>query len=319
MIQDLNYRKLYEEALRIRLVESRIAERYPEGKMRCPVHLSIGQEIPSAIFQQVFKPGDSAVSTHRAHAHYLAMGGDLPRMIAEIYGKVTGCSMGRGGSMHLIDLEKGFLGSSAIVGNSIPIGVGVAYAKKLEADQSVSFIFLGDGAIEEGSFFESANFAAIHKLPVVFVVENNLYSVYTRLGPRQPANRSISNLASAIGLNCEVADDSDFSGTYSKFIALSEFARLGKGPSLIEINTYRKLEHCGPSDDDHLGYRPTAELAKFKEVDLLENLQRLLILSTHDRQQLEARIHMEVDKAFDFAESSRFPTYEEATGGVYAI
>ena len=165
--------------------------------------------------------------------------------------------------MHLIDLEKGFLGSSAIVGNSIPIGVGVAYAKKLEADQSVSFIFLGDGAIEEGSFFESANFAAIHKLPVVFVVENNLYSVYTRLGPRQPANRSISNLASAIGLNCEVADDSDFSGTYSKFIALSEFARLGKGPSLIEINTYRKLEHCGPSDDDHLGYRPTAELAKF--------------------------------------------------------
>lgn len=286
--------------------------------MRCPVHLSIGQEIPSAIFQQVFRPGDSAVSTHRAHAHYLAMGGDLPRMIAEIYGKVTGCSMGRGGSMHLVDLEKGFLGSSAIVGNSIPIGVGVAYAKQLEGDQSLSFIFLGDGAIEEGSFFESANFAAVHKLPAVFVVENNLYSVYTKLDSRQPANRSICNLASAIGLNCDVADDSDFSGTFSKFIALSEFARSGKGPSLIEINTYRKLEHCGPSDDDHLGYRPIAELAKFKEIDLLENLERFLNLSTYDRQKLEARIHTEVDEAFEFAESSRFPTYEEAIGGVYA-
>jgi pyruvate dehydrogenase E1 component alpha subunit len=150
MTKPLNLFQLYETAMRIRLVESRIAEKYSEGKMRCPVHLSIGQEIPSAIFEQVIQVGDTAVSTHRAHAHYLAMGGNLPRMIAEIYGKITGCSKGRGGSMHLIDLEKGFLGSSAIVGNSIPIGVGVGYAKQLNRDKSVSFIFLGDGASEEG-------------------------------------------------------------------------------------------------------------------------------------------------------------------------
>ncbi len=318
MNQELDLQQLYKSALRIRLVESMIADKYAEGYMRCPVHLSIGQEIPSAIFQQVVKPGDTAISTHRAHAHYLAMGGNLPKMIAEIYGKATGCSKGRGGSMHLIDLEKGFLGSSAIVGNSIPVGVGVGLAKQLNKEDAVSFIFLGDGAIEEGSFYESANFAVVHKLPVVFIVENNLYSVYTNLSPRQPENRSITKLASAIGLKCESAEDTDYSGTFSKFLSLTEYARAGHGASLIEINTYRRLEHCGPSDDDHLGYRPIDELTKFKHVDLIKTLGETLGLSTIELEALEQDIHSEIDSAFIYAESSPFPTYEEAVGGVYA-
>ena len=318
MTQELDLLRLYKTALRIRLVESRIAERYPEGNMRCPVHLSIGQEIPSAIFQQVVKPGDSAISTHRAHAHYLAMGGNLPKMVAEIYGKVTGCSKGRGGSMHLIDLEKGFLGSSAIVGNSIPIGVGVGYAKKLKKDESLIFIFLGDGAIEEGSFYESANFAAVHKLPVVFVVENNLYSVYTGLSARQPAGRSISKLASSIGLYCDSADDSEILDCFSKLASLTDYARSGKGPSLIEINTYRTLEHCGPNDDDNLGYRPKVELAEFKERDLLVDLENDLSLTAQDIDEIRVEIHKDIEDAFEFAESSPFPTIEQATGGVYA-
>lgn len=318
MTQGLDLLELYKTALRIRLVESRIAARYSEGNMRCPVHLSIGQEIPSAIFEQVKRLGDSAISTHRAHAHYLAMGGNLPKMIAEIYGKVTGCSKGRGGSMHLIDLEKGFLGSSAIVGNSIPVGVGVAYAKQLNNDKSVSFIFLGDGAIEEGSFYESVNFAAVHKLPAVFIVENNLYSVYTSLIPRQPEGRSISKLASAIGLYCVSVDDSDFSGSYAKFLSVTEHARSGKGPSLIEINTYRKLEHCGPNDDDNLGYRPVDELSQFKERDLITELGSNLSLSVEELASIAIDIQAEIDEAFIFAESSPFPTFEQATGDVYA-
>ena len=318
MNSELNYDQLYKTALRIRLVESRIAELYSEGKMRCPVHLSVGQEIPSAIFEQIMASGDTAISTHRAHAHYLAAGGDLPRMIAEIYGKVTGCSKGRGGSMHLIDLEKGFLGSSAIVGNSIPVGVGVGYAKQLDEKEGVSFIFLGDGAIEEGSFYESANFAALHKLPVVFVVENNLYSVYTGLGSRQPENRSISHLASAIGLNCETVDDFDFSGTYSKLLTLTSHSRRGHGASLLEINTYRKLEHCGPNDDDHLGYRPKEELDRFKDVDLLQSLQQSLVMTTTEYEQIHLSIRAEIDSAFSFAESSPFPTYNDVISGVYA-
>jgi pyruvate dehydrogenase E1 component alpha subunit len=282
------------------------------------VHLSIGQEISSAIFEQVVESGDTAISTHRAHAHYLAMGGDLPRMIAEIYGKATGCSKGRGGSMHLIDLEKGFLGSSAIVGNSIPVGVGVGYAKQLDKKENVSFIFLGDGAIEEGSFYESANFAALHKLPVVFVVENNLYSVYTGMGSRQPENRSISDLASAIGLNCETVDDSDFSETFSKLLTLTSHSRRGRGASLLEINTYRKLEHCGPNDDDHLGYRPKEELDRLKDVDLLQSLRQSLTMTTTESEQIHLSIQAEIDIAFSFAETSPFPTYHEVIRGVYA-
>lgn len=318
MIRELDLLQVYKTSLRIRLVESRIAEKYPEGNMRCPVHLSIGQEIPSAIFQQVVKPGDTAISTHRAHAHYLAMGGNLPKMVAEIYGRETGCSKGRGGSMHLIDLEKGFLGSSAIVGNSIPVGVGVGYAKKLNEDDSISFIFLGDGAIEEGSFYESANFAAVHKLPVVFVVENNMYSVYTSLSARQPADRSISKLSSAIGLKSDSAEDSEILNCFSKLSYLTDYTRSGKGPSLIEINTYRKLEHCGPNDDDNLGYRPKVELAEFKDRDLLEVLKHDLSLTAKDIDLIKSEIQKEIELAFKFAESSPFPTIKHATAGVYA-
>jgi TPP-dependent pyruvate/acetoin dehydrogenase alpha subunit len=318
MNQVLDLALLYKTALRIRLIESRIAEKYSEGNMRCPVHLSIGQEIPSAIFQQLVKPGDTAISTHRAHAHYLAMGGNLPRMIAEIFGKVTGCSKGRGGSMHLIDLEKGFLGSSAIVGNSIPIGVGVGYAKQLDKNPGVSFIFLGDGATEEGSFFESANFAAVHKLPVVFVLENNLYSVYTGLSPRQPENRSMTSLASAIGLKCETAEDSDFTDTFLKLSSITQYAREGYGPCLVEIKTYRRLEHCGPNDDDNLGYRPNHELSKLKDIDLIAKLEKLLELSIEENDVIVANIQSEIEKAFDFADSSPFPSYAEVIGDVYA-
>lgn len=318
MIRELDLLQVYKTSLRIRLVESKIAEKYPEGNMRCPVHLSIGQEIPSAIFQQVVKPGDTAISTHRAHAHYLAMGGNLPKMVAEIYGRETGCSKGRGGSMHLIDLEKGFLGSSAIVGNSIPVGVGVGYAKKLNEDDSISFIFLGDGAIEEGSFYESANFAAVHKLPVVFVVENNMYSVYTSLSARQPAGRSISKLSSAIGLKSDSAEDSEILDCFSKLSYLTDYTRSGKGPSLIEINTYRKLEHCGPNDDDNLSYRPKAELAELKERDLLVALEAELCLTVKDLDLIKSEIQKDIEHAFEFAESSPFPTLEQATAGVYA-
>jgi TPP-dependent pyruvate/acetoin dehydrogenase alpha subunit len=318
MNNDLDLVSLYRTSLRIRLVESKIAELYPEGKMRCPVHLSIGQEIPSAIFEQVKLSGDKAISTHRAHAHYLAMGGDLSRMLAEIYGKATGCSKGRGGSMHLIDIEKGFLGSSAIVGNSIPVGVGAAYAKKLDGDNGVVFIFLGDGAAEEGAFYESANFAAIHKLPVVFILENNLYSVYTGLEPRQPQNRSLFELATAIGLQSEKAGDSNFQNAFAKLQKLTSFARNGLGPSFFEIDTYRKLEHCGPNDDDNLGYRPIDERKRLKEIDLIDSVRILAGISRADTESIFSEISHEIESAVNFAETSPFPTFVEMSEGVYA-
>jgi pyruvate dehydrogenase E1 component alpha subunit len=246
------------------------------------------------------------------------MGGDLPRMIAEIYGKVTGCSKGRGGSMHLIDIEKGFLGSSAIVGNSIPVGVGVGYTKMLSEDGGVSFIFLGDGAVEEGAFYESANFAAVHRLPIVFILENNLYSVYTNLGPRQPTSRSLSELAAVIGLKSEKAEDSNFQDTFMKMQTLATYARNRMGPTLLEISTYRKLEHCGPNDDDNLGYRLERETKEFKDVDLVQRLEVLTGKSSQEKKKISAVLNQEIESAFEFAETSSFPSYVEASEGVYA-
>lgn len=318
MNPELDWLRAFHVALRIRMTESRIAEKYHEGRMRCPVHLSIGQEIPSALFEQVKKVGDIAVSTHRSHAHFLAMGGSLNNLIAELYGKVSGCSRGRGGSMHLTDLSQGFLGSSSIVGNSIPVGVGVALAKQIDNDGGVSFVFLGDGAVEEGVFFESANFSVVHRLPVVFIVENNLYSVYTGLAPRQPKERAISDLASAIGLQSETVSDTRFLDLFEKMSRLTEYSRNGSGPTLLEVNTYRRLEHCGPNDDDHLGYRPADEIQRFKNVDLVEVLQSEAKVSTSELRAVTQRFEREIDEAFRLAEMSAFPPYAEILSDVYA-
>ena len=160
---------IYLRAFRIRTVEEEIVKRYSEQEMRCPTHLSIGQELVPSIYAEFISTNDYAVSTHRAHAHYLAKGGNLKKMIAEIYGKVTGCSKGLGGSMHLIDESVGFMGSTAIVGGTIPIGVGLGLSIQIKNENKISTVFLGDGAIEEGVFYESLNFAVLRELPVLFI------------------------------------------------------------------------------------------------------------------------------------------------------
>ena len=319
-IQEL--KELYRSALRIRLVEQKIASEYSQAAMRCPVHLSIGQEITSAIVGLNQQMNDTAVSTHRAHAHYLAKGGDLYRMIAEIYGKVTGCCKGRGGSMHLIDLSVGFLGSSAIVGNSIPIGVGSGFAHRLGNTDSLSFVFLGDGAIEEGSFYESVNFAAVRDLPIVFVCENNLYSVYTDLGPRQPLGRNISEMVRAIGVQAHKIDVSNPIAAYKKVNDLISASRKTGSPVFIEFLTYRWLEHCGPNDDDGLGYRPIGELQTWRENDPLNKLQDFLEsnynVKPEDLAEISREISNEIETVFGRVKADRFPTIEECMSDVYA-
>jgi len=164
-----SYLKLYREMLRIRIVEETISKKYPEGKMRCPVHLSIGQEAPPVGICANLTASDQIVSAHRSHAHYLAKGGGLKPMLAELYGKKTGCAKGVGGSMHLIAPEMGMVAAVPIVGSSVPIAVGLAWGNKLSKNGKVVAVFFGDGAIEEGSFHESLNFAALHSLPILFV------------------------------------------------------------------------------------------------------------------------------------------------------
>ncbi len=308
--------------IRIRMVEEEIALRYPEGKMRCPVHLSIGQEAVPAAVSEAIKKDDFAVSTHRGHAHYLGKGGDLKAMLSEIYGKVTGCSKGKGGSMHLIDRAAGFMGTSAIVGNSIPLGVGFGLSARLKKTRQISCVFLGDGATEEGAYYESVNFAVLKKLPVLFLVENNLYSVYSSLSVRQPENRKISDVAEALGLQVKVVDGNNVQDCYSAISTAAVSIRNGDGPFLIEFSTYRWREHCGPSFDNHIGYRTQEEFEMWKKNDPIINFETQLfaIDPGFEKQikEIKVTIGKEIADAFKFAESSAFPDARDAYTGEYA-
>ena len=306
----------------VRLVEEEIAARYPGEQMRCPVHLSIGQEAVPAGFALAVRDTDYAVSTHRGHAHYLAKGGDLGAMIAEIYGKSTGCSRGKGGSMHLIDLAVRFMGSTAIVGNSIPIGVGLGLSSQLSASDDISCIFLGDGAVEEGVFFESLNFAAVKRLPVLFICENNLYSVYSPFRVRQPESRSIARMVEAFGLKSIQSDGNDAELVYQTLTdAFSEIRSAG-GPVFVEFSTYRWREHCGPSFDDDLGYRSDEEVAYWKQRDPIKLLNEKLSHELPDfdliLNGLISKLEAKIKAAFKFAEDSSFPDPSEAFTGVYS-
>ena len=313
---------LYKSMKLIRCVEEEIAIRYPEGKMRCPTHLSIGQEIAPSILSVLLSKEDFCVSTHRGHAHYIAKGGNLKNMIAEIYGKSTGCSKGKGGSMHLADINVNFMGTSAIVGNSIPVGVGLGLAANLKQTGQISCIYLGDAATEEGVFYESINFAAVKKLPVLLVCENNLYSVYSSMKDRQPKNRKIHEMVQGIGVKSFKCEGAEIDKAFNVFSSAVESVRNGEGPSFIEISTYRWREHCGPNFDNDIGYRTEEEFDAFFKLDPLNNLYEHLLSTSANGvkicEKIDEEIHRLVTEAFDFAENSPFPQYQEAFLGIYS-
>lgn len=303
------------------MVEEAIADAYSKYKMRTPIHLSIGQEAVAAACGSILTKEDYAVSTHRAHAHYLAKGGSLNSMIAEIHGKVTGCCRGRGGSMHLIDKSAGFWGSTAIVGNTIPIGVGLGLAIKLEKSSRISCIFVGDGAIEEGVFYESLNFAVLRRLPVLFVCENNDFSVYTPFYKRQPKDRRIYKLAEAIGCKSCLADGNDVLEARLAIQKGVNYIRNEQAPFFIELNTYRWREHCGPNYDNDLNYRSHAEFEKNLINDPINKFGKYLLETKNTTNDIlidmEFKIKQEIEMAFYLADQAPFPDDIEAFTGEY--
>jgi TPP-dependent pyruvate/acetoin dehydrogenase alpha subunit len=313
---------LYARMLRIRLVEEKIAELYPEQQMRCPVHLSVGQEAVAVGVCAALEPDDYALSTHRSHAHYLAKGGNLKAMLGELYGRVTGCCQGKGGSMHLIDRSVGFLGAVPIVGSTIPIGVGAAFGTLLRKERRVTIVFLGDGATEEGVFHEAVNFAVLKRLPVVFVCENNFFSVYSSLDVRQPPTREIYELARGYGLDSRQGDGNDVEAIRDLTKAAVDKARAGGGPAFLEFKTYRWREHCGPYYDNHVGYRSEQEFEEWKTRCPVACLkQRLLQRGGVGQQELdgiEAALVNEVEEAVSFAKSSPFPEPQLLGAHLYA-
>mgnify|MGYP001241010036 FL=1 len=301
--------KLFESMLRIRLVEESIADKYSEQKMRCPTHLSIGQEAIAVGVCANLTSQDQVLSTHRAHAHYLAKGGCLKSMIAEIYGKASGCSKGMGGSMHLIDTSVGFMGSTAIVGNTIPVAVGLALEKKLTRKKSIACVFFGDGATEEGAFYESVNFAIIHSLPILFICENNLYSVYSGLEVRQPVDRKIYKMVRAMGISAQHGNGNDVEEVARKVKHAKTMILKSGGPQFLEFDTYRWREHCGPNFDNNIGYREESEFLKWKKKDPLKNFY-----SENSQKYIDRKIDtisQEIDDAHQFADDSKFPTLQE--------
>lgn len=315
--------QLFEMMLKIRLVEEEIVKRYSSSQMRCPTHLSIGQEaVPAALGLNVTNK-DYAISTHRGHGHYIGKGGNIRSMIAEIYGKSTGCSKGRGGSMHLIDRKVGFMGTSAIVGNSIPVGVGFGLSSKIKKTNQISCVFFGDGATEEGAYYESLNFAVLKKLPVLFICENNFYSVYSPLKVRQPPNRSITDVAKAIGLGTQnLVDGNDVLSSYNSINKAIKRIKNGEGPQLLEFTTYRWREHCGVNFDNDLGYRSEKEYNEWKRKDPISNFKDYLIseniISIKLLEQIKSKIDLEIQDAFNYAIESPFPEANQAYIDEYA-
>lgn len=297
----------------IRKTELEISRKYSEQKMRCPVHLSVGQEAPSAAINLFLKKTDYAISYHRAHAHYLAKNCSLKKMISEIYGKVTGCSRGNGGSMHLIDKSKNFIGSTAIVSSSIPVGAGFAYSLIEKNKSNKVCIYVGDASCEEGVFFETLNFVILKKLPVIFFCENNKYSVYSGLKNRQPTNRKLYKLAEAFGIK------SFYLSSANPINFLSQMNNIFKKklaePIFIEVDTYRYLEHCGPNIDDNLNYRPNKEINYWLKKDPLTLTEKFLLKNKVCDEKRIKKIKLYIDSqiknAFKFAERSNSPKYKD--------
>jgi TPP-dependent pyruvate/acetoin dehydrogenase alpha subunit len=315
-------KKLYYKMLRIRLVEEAIAEFYPEQEMRCPVHLCIGQEAISVGVCANLSAEDYVLSNHRSHGHYLAKGGDLKAMMAEVYGKVTGCCQGKGGSMHLIDLSVGFLGAVPIVGSTIPIAVGAALGSVMRGEDRVTAVFLGEGATEEGVFHESVNFAVLKGLPVIFICENNFFSVYSPLSVRQPPGREIYRLAHGYGIDSHQGDGNDVLEVYRMVNRAVTRARDGGGPTFLEFSTYRWREHCGPNYDNHLSYRAECDYLEWRDRCPLNRFRdRLLadeVLSLREMEDMEAKINVEMAEAVAFAKESPFPEANLLLENVYA-
>lgn len=315
MIEQNDLLELYRRMLRIRRVEEAIVTHYPKQQMRCPVHLSIGQEAAPAVLSLDLSDADRVYSSHRCHAHYLAKLGSTQKMIAELYGKRTGCAKGKGGSMHLIDVERGMMGSSALVSGSIPLAVGSAFSFKLTKKSNVSIAYFGDGGSEEGILYECLNFAALRKLPVIFACENNLYATYSPQKARQ-SDCEIYKRGQAFGVPGVRVDGYDLPASLEVARTAVDRARSGGGPTLIEFMTCRWYDHVGPNVDYDVGYRTEKDVAAWKDRCPLawaeQKLEPVAVKSIQDE------IQCEIEAAFNFADCSSLPRPDEMFEDIYA-
>lgn len=314
--------KMYRTMLLIRRFEETIAAilRQPEKEIKTPCHLYIGQEAVAVGVCAALKKTDYVFGAHRSHGCYLAKGGDLNSLAAEIFCRSTGCSHGKGGSMHLASPEVGLMGTSAIVAGSIPLAVGTALASKIRKDKRVSVAFFGDGATNEGVFYESLNLASLYKLPIIFVCENNLYSAHLPIS-QCLANINISQTAKNFKMPSYRIDGTDVIKVYQTAMQAVKRARRSQGPTFLECLTYRWLGHVGPNDDIDKGLRSRAELDKWLKKCPIKKLEKYLLktklLSTVKTKQSKEKIDQQIDQAITFAKKSPAPSAKELSKDVF--
>jgi TPP-dependent pyruvate/acetoin dehydrogenase alpha subunit len=311
--------RTYKKMSLIRRFELRLAEIYHTDAIKSPVHLSVGQESIAVGICDPLEKDDIVSNTYRCHATYIAKGGDLNLMMAELYGKSTGCAGGKAGSMHLIDMSNGVLGASAVVGTTIPVATGYALAMQREAKQTkkqrVVVSVFGDGGTEEGCFYESLNFASLHRLPILYVCENNRLAIHTPL-ERRWATEKLCERVATYGIETHKVNDADVFTVRDTVAKAVASIRQQQGPIFIECATYRWLEHVGPLDDHKDNYRDLDEYRRWKENDQIARLAGML--DEHVRKQLDDEITAEISMAEAFAEKSPYPAAEELYKNVYS-
>ena len=314
MKKNFNSKLAYYLFLLIRKSEEKIIELYETDKIKSPVHLSIGQEAIAVGVSLALSKEDIIFSNYRGHAHYLAREGNLNKMWAELYGKIDGSSRGKAGSMHLSDWSVNFMTTSAIVTSAIPEAVGYAYAQKYKNNEGVVICYHGDGAVDEGVYWESLNFASLHKLPILFVCENNKYAIYTHQNKRMLGD-SIVSRANAFGVDASRVDGLSTEDFYNATYKSINKIKNNGSPMLIECLTTRWRDHVGPGEDRHIKYRADKELDMSIKDDDLRNLEELL--TKEEAKAVQDDVERKISLAINYSEKSSFPEISEITDEVY--
>lgn len=319
-IEDDVLLNLYTKMKRVRMFEDAIAEDYPKRNMHTPIHLYTGQEAVAAGICENLTKDDYVVSNHRSHGHYIAKGGDTQKLIAELYNKETGCTKGYGGSMHIMDQNVNVTLSSSIVAGGVPIGTGYGLASKLAGNDRVTVIFLGDAASEEGCVYESICFAKLKHLPVIYVCENNMYSISTGLDKREPVANIADKFSTIIPI--QIVDGNDAITVYKAGHRAIEAARSGNGPTFIECKTYRLKDHHNVFTGVEQGYRTQEEWEIWNKKSPLTLLERQLkqagLLDNEIINDIEENIQKEITKAFKFALESKLPNPNDLQLNIFA-
>ena len=300
--------------LLIRRFEERLDALFASGQIKGTSHLYAGQEAVAVGVCAVLSQGDLMTSTHRGHGHFLAKGGSARELMAELFGKVTGPSKGRGGSQHVAEYSRGFLGSNGITAGGLPIATGAALSLQMREKRNCVACFFGEGGANQGTFHESLNLAAVWKLPVLFLCENNLYAMSTHLSAAS-SGPSIAARASGYGIPGEVVDGTDFFAVRDAIERASTRAKSGEGPSLLEFETYR---YYGHSKSDQREYRTREEENEWRARDPIEKLRAAMPISDEDFAQLDDEATCEIDEAVAFAQSSPEPEVEVWEDVIYA-